>query len=327
MAQNIREPNLSEVLVPAKVILFGEHAVVYPGNHAILCPVPSLNVTTTTQALEDDLVYMVHHEDQVLPMRFNELTTPGDSSSIDPEAYVRACVGIAHMHVSASNPPISLVIKIVSTVPVGGFGSSAAVAASIIKAIVVANNVEINQQEWFDLTMQAEKLQHGNPSGADPAVVVYQEPIIVVKKPDGSVGITQLEPTRTLRMLLKKTRIYHTGKAEQSTAETIAHVAKQTDSQDVIAQIEQNTQDVIAAIESDGLGDSSWKHFINCNGSLLEELGVVPEKFINLSKKVRLEGGALKISGGGALSGDSAGTVIAFGVDSLNDYEKYSVEL
>jgi len=65
-------------------------------------------------------------------------------------------------------------VLIESELPIGsGLGSSAAVAAATIKAVREYLGKPINEEELFKLTFECEKIAHGNASGLDPAAVVY----------------------------------------------------------------------------------------------------------------------------------------------------------
>lgn len=67
-----------------------------------------------------------------------------------------------------------ILLKIESELPIGsGLGSSAAVAAATIKAVREYLGKPINEEELFKLTFECEKIAHGNASGLDPAAVVY----------------------------------------------------------------------------------------------------------------------------------------------------------
>lgn len=311
MAKNTL-PSLSSVSVPAKVILFGEHAVVYPGNHAIMWPVKSLQVVTETfkASKVDEYIVTISGETKSIP--FFELTSSSLESE-DIKGYTKACLAIAHEYVSGVKVPKPLRIEISSNIPIGGFGSSASTAASLIKAIVVANGLTLNQPTWFDLVMQAEKLPHTNPSGADAAVVTMQQPIIVKKRSDGLVDIEAIGDSKELQKTTNEMQFLHTGKPKELTGQVVQFVASRRSSKETLSQIEDNTRQVIDAIRSGSDSLQNYKKWINKNGELLERLGVVPQMIAKKSGELRDQGMSIKLSGAGALSGDCGGVMIYLG--------------
>ena len=92
-----------------------------------------------------------------------------------------------------------LQVKIESELPIGsGLGSSAAVAVAVIKAVREYLKKPIENDELFNLTMECEKLAHGNPSGLDPATVIYGGLICYTKgKP-----LEKLNIKKPLKLLL-----------------------------------------------------------------------------------------------------------------------------
>ncbi len=313
MSQNPTS-SLSSISVPAKVILFGEHAVVYPGNHAILWPVKSLRATTTTFEVGNHAEYTLQIGNELCVIPFSDLThtTPFE----DLKGYVQACLLIAHKHIATHKNPKPLHIKFKSNIPMGGFGASASTAASLIKAVVVANGLTLDQHNWFDLVMKAEKLPHTNPSGADTAVVTLQEPIIVKKRSDGLVDVEVIKDSEELQAVMDEMQFIHTGKPKELTGSVVKFVSTRHKSKRILSLIEDNTRQVIDAIRSGNGGLQKYKQWININGRLLEELGVVPKKIVTKSAVLRDQGMSIKISGAGALSGDSGGVMIYLGSGS-----------
>ncbi len=96
----------------------------------------------------------------------------------------------------------NLQVKIESELPIGsGLGSSAAVSAATIKAVREHLGKPIDNNELYLLTMQCEELAHGNPSGIDASTVVYGGLIGFVKgKP-----IEKLNIQKPLHFLLVDT--------------------------------------------------------------------------------------------------------------------------
>ncbi|GIW23555.1 MAG: hypothetical protein KatS3mg068_2562 [Candidatus Sericytochromatia bacterium] len=57
----------------------------------------------------------------------------------------------------------------------------ASISISLIKALANKFGVKISEKELFDDAMKIEKIYHGNPSGIDPAVIIYEKPLFFIK--------------------------------------------------------------------------------------------------------------------------------------------------
>jgi mevalonate kinase len=164
---------LSQASAPGKLILLGEHTVVY-GKPAIGMPISQLRVQTTIESLAEkkDEIWVdapvVH-----LYKNINEL--PAD----DP---IKFAIEITK---NECKTPIKagILIRINSALPIaGGMGSGAAVSCSVIRALsdyLIGKSLDtetINQ-----MVFEIEKLHHGNPSGIDNTIITYDRPIFFQK--------------------------------------------------------------------------------------------------------------------------------------------------
>jgi mevalonate kinase len=189
-------------------------------------------------------------------------------------------------------------VKIESDLPIGsGLGSSAAVAAATIKAVREYLGKPINNDELFKLTMECEKLAHGNPSGLDPATVIY----------GGLIAFTKGQPFERLNILKPiELLLVNTGKPTESTKEMIELVAININKDEIIDQIGDLTIKFKNLLES----GQDISTALNQNGLLLEELGVVGTKAIMLSKEIRNLGGSVKIAGAGGVKTGSGMMIV-----------------
>jgi mevalonate kinase len=177
---------LGEGRAPAKVILVGEHAVVY-GQTAIALPVESLEARARIYASADAGTRLVAQ----FPAAEGRAPIELDVSSAPDESLLATAVraGLRHAGRTDRTP---WRIELSSDIPTGrGLGSSAAVAVAIIRAIGSAM-VELARAEgedweeeaaaWDDetiseLALEAERRAHGKPSGIDNTVVTFARPI------------------------------------------------------------------------------------------------------------------------------------------------------
>lgn len=152
---------------PGKIILFGEHAVVY-GRPAIAAPVHQLRAYA---AVFEDGECVVEAPDIGRRIRVEEATRD------DPLAQA---VRLVCSQVGRPLPRWRVVVR--SQIPVAsGLGSGAAVAAAMARALLAAFGVEWPPDRVSALVYEVEKMHHGSPSGVDNTVVVYGRPVWFVR--------------------------------------------------------------------------------------------------------------------------------------------------
>ena len=155
---------------PGKVILFGEHAVVY-GRPALAVPVAQVHADV--EILDTDRAGIwIDAPDIDLHAELNTL----------PSDHPIAAVIHNFLFLSRVTPFPHLDIKINSTIPVAsGLGSGAAVTVALIRALSAHLNHPINDEEVNAFAYEIEKLYHGTPSGIDNTVVTYAQPVHFIK--------------------------------------------------------------------------------------------------------------------------------------------------
>ena len=160
---------------PGKVILFGEHSVVY-GRPAIAVPVTQVRARATVEDARQGQGILIRATDLHLEHRYG---TPLKSDHpADPlDATVRYTLGRLGIE---SIPDLNLTVS--STIPIArGLGSGAAVATAIVRALLQHLGQALAAQDISDLVYQVEVIHHGTPSGIDNTVVAFEQPVYFVK--------------------------------------------------------------------------------------------------------------------------------------------------
>ncbi|MCD4803102.1 MAG: mevalonate kinase [Anaerolineales bacterium] len=284
---------------PGKIILFGEHAVVY-GEPAIAVPVSSIQTRASVKAVIDGISGEIQIDAP-------DISLSSSVSELDPDHPLRAAV----MAVVGNKNPEEIPackIQISSTIPTAsGLGSGAAVSAALIRALSAFLGQRLIDEQVSDLTFEVEKIHHGTPSGIDNTVIAHQKPVYYVRgEPFEFLSIG--EP---FSILIAGSGIPgHTREAVQRVRKNWINDPDRYDSIfKSIGEISKTAKDLIDAGSPADLGP-----LMNENHILLQELGVsTPE--LDLLVETARQAGALgaKLSGGGL-----GGNIIAL-VDEETD--------
>jgi mevalonate kinase len=315
---------MHRVKSPAKIILFGEHSIVYPG-HSALITTEGIYINTTTKKnpnssninflfnlpenstkLEVEIPEAIDLYQQALQLREKYLV---DNDIMGLSKLMKnnfgsyyVLIGRLAKEIKLSGLDISLDIDI----PLGsGLGSSAGITSSIIKSIYNELDIEIDNNLLFELTKELEDFQHGRSSGADPAIIINGG---VLHYKHNSDGTKSFKKTAGLFEKLKDLYLINTGKPQESTGEMVSMVRqKYNKNPEKYENYFKRIDDIIASFIS---GKENIENLINENGKILEKIGIVSELGLKISKEIRKANGAIKVAGAGGKAGISCGMML-----------------
>jgi len=156
---------------PGKIILFGEHAVVY-GRPALAVPVTQVHADVELSD-SDRAGIWIDAPDVNLLAELNTL----------PSDHPLASVIHNFLFLARVSPFPNLLIKIASTIPVAsGLGSGAAVSVALVRALSAHLDKQMTDTEVNAFAYEIEKLHHGTPSGIDNTVITYSKPVYFVRE-------------------------------------------------------------------------------------------------------------------------------------------------
>ncbi len=160
-----------------KVILLGEHAVVY-GSHAIAAPVP-LAIEAVVQ--DSDAGGPNPGVDLIIPRWGMESRLHKDP--LHRDSFQRS-LGIVFDKLGLTER--SMRIEVFPNVPRGmGLGGSSAIAVAIVRALDQHFKLGLSDADVNALAYECEKVAHGTPSGIDNTVATYGQFLLYKRYDDG----------------------------------------------------------------------------------------------------------------------------------------------
>jgi mevalonate kinase len=267
---------------PGKIILFGEHAVVY-GYPALAVPVAQVRAKVTVS----------ENSRGGIMIEAPNINLSADMSSLSPDHPLVAVINSVFSALSISNPP-ACTIYIQSTIPVAsGLGSGAAVSVATIRALSAFLRNPLPDEQVNALAFEAEKLFHGTPSGIDNTVVTYAKPVYFIKKK----SMKTFHVGRPFMIMIGGTGI------SAPTKESVGAVKKLWEAdkprwEKVFSRVGEIVWNARQAIER---GDTTeLGKLMNVNHSILQEMTVSCAELDQLVEAARKSGAlGAKLSGGG----------------------------
>lgn len=161
----------STATASGKIILFGEHAVVY-GRPAIAVPVTQVRATATVTDAPAGSGCTLVAQDLGEEMRLVEAGTDHPLALV-----IRLALDEAGI---ATEPDWRVLLT--SDIPIAsGLGSGAAISAALVRAALTHAGLPAPPETVSRLVYRSEELFHGTPSGIDNTVIAYERPVWFVK--------------------------------------------------------------------------------------------------------------------------------------------------
>jgi len=270
----------SKASAPGKVILFGEHFVVY-GVKAILCAI-NKRVTVTAEKIKEKKISIKSGIGD-LELELNKPISEIDSP-LKPFYYLA--------NKMIQNQSTGIEIKIESDIPLGaGLGSSSACCVAGAAAISKLFS-EKTKEEILELAIEAEKTIFENTSGADCTVCTYGG-IIEYEKEKGFIKIKS-EPN--FHLIIANSNIKHStesivSKVKQFKNEDTERFSKLCDDESKLIE------DVLQLLKENNIQKLGQK--VVQNQKYLETIGISNEKLKDMIKTGQESSFGTKITGAG----------------------------
>jgi len=302
-----------KAVAPGKLILSGEHSVVY-GKPSVAMAIDRSVTATIEESHEGEVTFDLPDIQERESFTLQALQDFKRRAANNYHLFLEGQLGIRDV----LHKPIDLfkygfitvldglhrqldrgiVIKLKSTLPVGsGMGSSAASVLSELRALGHYLRVDFRPEWYYEFSMEAEKLQHGHPSGVDSYISLYG-------------GCATFEDGEAKSIPLPRMQMYlvETGMPAATTGECVMQVKEQFENDTIWNDFEDVTREVETAVCENN--DALMRSLLRENHRLLCRIGVVPEKVQQFVGDVEAAGGAAKVCGAGSVRGENRGVVL-----------------
>jgi len=298
---------------PGKVILFGEHFVVY-GVKAILCSI-NKRVTVTAEKTNERKIS--------INSKIGKLVLEPDKSILEINSPLKPFYYLASKAIENQNTGIQ--IQIDSEIPLGvGLGSSSACCVAGAAAIFKLFG-EISKKKILELAIEAEKTIFENTSGADCTVCTYGG----IMEYDKDNGFKKIEDEPNFQLVITNSNIEHSTQSMVSKVKEFKNKNKEEFSR--LSNLESKlVEDVLKLVKENKVKEIGKK--MNQNQEYLETIGISNKELIKMIKIGQESSFGAKITGSGgggcifALTNESnlQNTLKEF---KDNDYECFSTKI
>lgn len=300
---------------PGKIILFGEHFVVY-GGKAILCAI-NKRITVTAKTIPENKISIKSSIGNLVLAPKRPLT--------EVDIQLRPFYYLADKMIQKYDEKSGMEITIDSEIPVGvGLGSSSACCVAGAAAISGVYT-EKSKEDILQMAIEAEKTMFPNTSGADCTVCTFGG----IMQYDKQTGHSKIDSEPRFHLVIANSKIEH------STKEVVSNVnqfkEKNEERFSKICNEENNLiDDVLVCLKKNdlkGIGIDIIK-----NQEYLELIGVSNEKLRSMIELANKYSFGAKITGagvGGCIFALTDETNMEDTIQQLkeNNYECFSVKI
>lgn len=276
---------MTSASAPGKIILFGEHAVVY-GRPAIAIPVTQVHATATITPLPE----AAHGQINIEAPDIDFSSWLHETSKDHP---LHQVIRLSLDAMEQKEFP-ALHIRIKSSIPIAaGLGSSAAISVAIVRALGKYFNRPLAASQESAIAFRVEKIHHRSASGVDNTVIAFEQPVFFTQ----GEAPNPFQPGAAINLLIADTGI--ASKTSQTVGEVMQKRAAENDYvESIFDQIAELTEFAKRAIVSGQI--MVVGPLMNQNHVLLQALGVSSPELDLLVQTAR-EAGAFgsKLSGAG----------------------------
>lgn len=304
---------------PGKLILSGEHAVVY-GKPALAVAIDRFFDSTIEPSQETFEVSVFGHSQKFslgdakdthkeiankYRLYLNQKIPIENILQSSDRKNTTAAINLIKTIVANSgiNKPVKIALQ--SNIPIGcGLGSSAALITNLLYALQSYNKQSIDDDQLCKTAIELENYQHGKSSGLD-ITTSYSGGGILYQR--GNFTRCQLPNVSTLHLI-------DTGTPESSTGACVEYVAKHFANKRIWGDFQNNTLELYQALHTQN--QDNIKFCIQKNHELLCKIQVVPKTVQSFIQSLASASIAAKTCGAGSIAGNNAGIVLAITDDT-----------
>lgn len=313
------ESEFIRILTPGKIILSGEHAVVY-GKPALAMAVDRfLQIEASRSSVANQITIELSQFNIKHSLCLTELM---DCYSKLNENYQKFLLGELSIN-QVTESPVELLmycvaaffnlqpsvldrqtltqgihLHLTSDIPLGcGMGSSAACIVGILTALSYLLDVKIESSDFYQLAHQIENLQHGRSSGIDIRLAQMGGALKFQSGNSTPLPIPQLDFI-----------LVNSGQPKSSTGDCVSFTKAyftQEDHAEEFARVTEKFEQALLTHDSQGIHDC-----VQSNHRLLTKIGVVSPKVQQFISELTKMGATGKVCGAGSIKGDGCGILL-----------------
>lgn len=277
--------HMHQASAPAKLILCGEHAVVY-ARPAIAVPLHDLRAVATLSPTPVGSGVRISAPDLGADWTLHD----------EPDHPLSQVIRVALTEFAL--PDLDATITLQSAIPIAsGMGSGASIGTALVRVVAAVAGATPSAAEVAALVYASEQGFHGTPSGIDNTVVAYEQAISFQRRAQDAPLITALPIAQPLVVVVGDTGVRSPTRLPVGMVRAAwqAAPARYDALFDAVAHEVARAQAALATGDLRALGAA-----LDANHALLEQIGVSSPELECLVTAARAAGAlGAKLSGGG----------------------------